>query len=82
MGGHLRVTNLEPQRRFRAVVTCATCRSVVTGPAANYEPAAAFQLGAVVAHTFELHAIRQMVHTKCGGALQVTVEEIPPEARA
>jgi hypothetical protein len=69
---------LVQQRRFRALVTCTTCGAVVMGPAADYEPAAAFavgrQLGAIdrAAHLFG----SPLVHEHCGGALHVTVEEI------
>lgn len=65
-------------RQFRAVVTCATCGAIATGPAASYEPAAAFELGR------EFGTAAGVVgHLPCGGGvLRVTVEEIPPAGGA
>ena len=65
-------------RQFRAVVTCATCGAIATGPAAAYEPAAAFELGREFGNAGGVAG-----HLPCGGGvLEVTVEEIPPPAAA
>ena len=64
------------ERRFRALVTCTTCGAVVMGPAADYEPAAAFALGRDVG---QLRRALEHIDTCAGGTLRISVEEIPAE---
>lgn len=64
---------LERARPFRAILTCTTCRVVVAvGPAAEYEPRAAYELG-IVAGAAGVHHLGVCA----GGALDVTIEEVP-----
>lgn len=65
-------------RLFRAVLTCTTCRiAVAVGPAAECEPMAAYELGRAdaVTHGGILH-----LGVCAGGALDVTIEEVPNPA--
>ena len=62
-------------RLFRAVLSCGTCRcALAVGPACEYEPLAAYELGRV-----DAAASAGVLHLGVcgGGALQVTVEEVP-----
>lgn len=62
------------ERVFRAVLTCTTCRVVVAvGPAAEYEPRAAYELGIAAGAAGVQH-----LGVCGGGALDVTIEEIEP----
>lgn len=66
---------LERARPFRAILTCTTCRVVVAvGPAAEYEPRAAFELG-IVAGAAAVHHLGVCA----GGALDVAIEDLPYE---
>jgi ferredoxin len=76
------VTTVVRTRLFRAVLSCGTCRiAVAVGPACEYEPLAAYELGRAD-HASSAGVLHLGV---CGGgALQVTVEEVandPPPPR-
>lgn len=63
----------ERQPQFRAVLTCTTCKVVVAvGPPAPREPLAAYALGGGLEGPIHLG-------TCAGGALDVTIEEAPPD---
>jgi hypothetical protein len=63
----------ERDRLFRAVLTCTTCRTTVAiGPIADYEPRAAYELG-LMGRALGVHHLG----TCAGGALEVTIEEVP-----
>ena len=69
------MTSVVRARLFRAVLSCGTCRcAVAVGPACEYEPLAAYELGRAdgLANAGVLH-----LGVCAGGALQVTVEEVP-----
>jgi hypothetical protein len=66
------------ERLFRAILTCTTCRIVVAvGPTSSHEPLAAYELGRAdgACNAGILH-----LGVCAGGALDVSIEEVPNPA--